>query len=78
MTARGLSLTDFAYPYSLIPLVALTRKTLLLVALLKHDGADPDVPGRAYGFAGPSELSAPALPDAREERARVSWRRDGR
>jgi hypothetical protein len=61
-------LTDFAYPYSLIPLVALASKTPLLVALLKHDGADPDVPGRAYGFAGPSGLRAPALPDAREER----------
>jgi hypothetical protein len=60
------------------PTVALTSHTPLLVSLLEHDGADPDAARRVYEVAGPSGLSAPAKPDGRKERARVSWRRDGR
>jgi hypothetical protein len=60
------------------PTVALTSHTRLLVSLPEHDGADPDAARRVYDVAGPSGLPAPAMPDGRKERARVSWGRDGR
>jgi hypothetical protein len=56
--------------------VTLTGQTPLLVALLELDGADPEVPRRAYDVAGPSGLSAPAMPDGRRRQRRAcgSWK----
>ena len=58
------------------PAVALVGQTSLAVVLLEMDGADPDVPGRAYDVAGPA---VPAMPDGRGQRGvRVPGRRNGR
>jgi len=78
VTARGLSVTDFVYPFSIIPLIALAGRRSLLATRLEHDGGNPDVPSHVYRVAGPSGLSAPATPDGREGKARVSWRCGGR
>ena len=77
MTARGLSVTDFIYRFSIIPLVALASRTPLLDTRLEHDGGNPDVPRHVCHVAAPSGLSAPATPDGREGKACVSWRCGG-
>jgi hypothetical protein len=69
--------TDFVYRFSIIPLVALASRTSLLAARREHD-RNPDVPRPVHDVAGPSGLSAPAKPDGREGKARVSWRCGGR
>jgi hypothetical protein len=78
VTSRGLSVTDFVCRFSIIPLVALASRTPLPATRLEHDGGNPDVPRHVHHVAGPSGLSAPATPDGREGKARVSWRFGGR
>lgn len=77
-------MTDFVHLLPLIPLVGdpdgqvLIGHRPLLVSPLEHDSADPDLPRRVYQVGGPSGWPAPAKPEGRKGRARVSWRRDGR
>lgn len=71
-------MTDFVYRFSIILRVALASRTSLLAARLDQYVGNPDVPRRVHDVAGPSGLSAPATPDGREGKARVSWRRGGR
>jgi hypothetical protein len=70
--------TDFVYPFFVIPPIAPASRRSLLATRLEHDGGNPDVPSHVYRVAGPSGLSAPAAPDGRKGKARVPWRRSGR
>jgi hypothetical protein len=70
--------TDFVYPFLVIPLIAPAGRRSLPAIRLEHDGGNPDVPSHVDRVAGLSGLSAPATPDGRKGKARVSWRCGGR